>query len=889
MRLLGCRINGFGKWRDVAFDFTEGVNSFCEENGWGKSTLAGFIKVMLFGFQNERARDELENERRRYAPWDKGIYGGELRFEAGGKSYCVRRTFGKKSLEDEFELLDLETNLESHDFSQNLGEELFQIDAASFARTVFLSQNDCACIATDRINAKIGNLVDNTNDINNFEIADANLKGLLDSWSPTRKTGQLKQKKTQIGVLEQEIRVIQEVQDSMTKLEEKRELCKERKKELLKRSQELEQEQSKVAALQDARVVKREYDSLQDQWEERSRQVKEAEGFFPGPIPKKEELREHIANRKHLDALRKMLDIYTLSSKEEGELEQLREQFAKGVPTEEEVAQTVEAVAQLNVLEKQYAVECIRPEEHKKYEELTQKYAKGLPEPETLLSVRDQYRTYQERRQEKKQDEMTLHTLEYVSMTQKVNGSNGKVQGLISLAAAFVSLALAIYLMLSIKQVLLGCVLLCVAVALGVLGVLLEKKQQKSKASEENPKLQELRLGIEEKKRKINQCREYLEEFCQSYGLVFEEEHFGESLTGLQNDAALLRELSAKENASQERRLQKEIEEKQGKIQGFFSKYGCHPEEASYESSILQFKEKVTEYCRLMEKETKYKATWDEYTVGRTKEKTFLEQLQFPYEEEQAQGQLETIREQLLGLETARREQQTALDKKTSFEQSHDMERIGAIEVSDNPVSLEDLAGAAREVADMLKRVQGELREYDSQLEEKQEKLDDLREKEELLTEMKSQYEEQLKKYQLLTQTKELLGVAKSSFTAKYTEPIMSGFRKYYGIVTGAETNQFVMDANTKVWAVEENKNRDLQFLSTGCQDLTGICLRMALVEAMYTEEKPFLILDDPFVNLDQDKTEGALAFLDEVGREYQILYFTCHESRQAHSSALPC
>ena len=117
----------------------------------------------------------------------------------------------------------------------------------------------------------------------------------------------------------------------------------------------------------------------------------------------------------------------------------------------------------------------------------------------------------------------------------------------------------------------------------------------------------------------------------------------------------------------------------------------------------------------------------------------------------------------------------------------------------------------------------------------------------------------------------------------------MSGFRKYYGIVTGAETDRFVMDANTKVWAVEENKNRDLQFLSTGCQDLTGICLRMALVQAMYMEEKPFLILDDPFVNLDQDKTEGALAFLGEVGREYQILYFTCHESRQAHSSALPC
>ena len=52
------------------------------------------------------------------------------------------------------------------------------------------------------------------------------------------------------------------------------------------------------------------------------------------------------------------------------------------------------------------------------------------------------------------------------------------------------------------------------------------------------------------------------------------------------------------------------------------------------------------------------------------------------------------------------------------------------------------------------------------------------------------------------------------------------------------------------------------------------------MADAMYEEEKPFLILDDPFVNLDRGKLGGALAFLRALAQEHQLIYFTCHESR---------
>lgn len=50
MKLLQCKIENFGKLSDVSFDFSEGVNTFCEENGWGKSTLANFTELCFLVF-----------------------------------------------------------------------------------------------------------------------------------------------------------------------------------------------------------------------------------------------------------------------------------------------------------------------------------------------------------------------------------------------------------------------------------------------------------------------------------------------------------------------------------------------------------------------------------------------------------------------------------------------------------------------------------------------------------------------------------------------------------------------------------------------------------------------------------------------------------------------
>lgn len=73
---------------------------------------------------------------------------------------------------------------------------------------------------------------------------------------------------------------------------------------------------------------------------------------------------------------------------------------------------------------------------------------------------------------------------------------------------------------------------------------------------------------------------------------------------------------------------------------------------------------------------------------------------------------------------------------------------------------------------------------------------------------------------------------------------------------------------------------RELGYFSAGQTDIVMLCMRFALVDALFAEVKPFVILDDPFVNLDDTHTEIALAMLKELAKDRQILYLVCNQSR---------
>jgi uncharacterized protein YhaN len=185
------------------------------------------------------------------------------------------------------------------------------------------------------------------------------------------------------------------------------------------------------------------------------------------------------------------------------------------------------------------------------------------------------------------------------------------------------------------------------------------------------------------------------------------------------------------------------------------------------------------------------------------------------------------------------------------------------------------------DVDDRMEDVREAIEQYNHQMDDLQEQMDVRDEKEQQLAIFKEEQKQEKHDYEVLSLTRDFLQTAKEQFSARYLGPIESGFGKYYELLTGDNSRDWMVDANISVRMKQQGQMRETKWLSAGYQDLLGICMRFALVDAMYPVEKPFLVLDDPFVNLDEEKMEHGTHLLKQISSEYQILYFTCHESRE--------
>ena len=88
MKIKEIEIKDFGKFSNQRFVFRDGIQVFYGENEFGKSTIYGFLKAMLFG------REE-DGEKRRTTMRSAGLNRGRIRMNTPERCGfpVVRRPF----------------------------------------------------------------------------------------------------------------------------------------------------------------------------------------------------------------------------------------------------------------------------------------------------------------------------------------------------------------------------------------------------------------------------------------------------------------------------------------------------------------------------------------------------------------------------------------------------------------------------------------------------------------------------------------------------------------------------------------------------------------------------------------------------------------------------
>lgn len=192
MKLIRMHVDDFGNLHNYNYDFDDGLNIVLHDNGWGKTTMAAFLKAMLYGLDSKRIKDVTENERMRYLPWQGGKYGGSLDFEAEGVKYRIFRTFGEKPRFDEAKIINLDSGITAKIDPEKIGETLFKLDASAFQRSVFINQNGLSINgAASSIHTRLNALVSQANDVAAFDDAIEKLTSQIKFYEKRGSRGQI--------------------------------------------------------------------------------------------------------------------------------------------------------------------------------------------------------------------------------------------------------------------------------------------------------------------------------------------------------------------------------------------------------------------------------------------------------------------------------------------------------------------------------------------------------------------------------------------------------------------------------------------------------------------------------------------------------------------------
>lgn len=748
MKLISCYIDNFGTLQDFSLSFNDGITTINEPNGFGKTTLATFIRTMFYGFP-KNSKIMGKNDRKRFIPWQSGTFGGNLVFEHNGEKYRVERTFGAAPKNDVFTLYKLDPQRKCEDFSDQLGLEIFGLDADSFERSTYMPQvREDNTFATAGIQAKLGNLVEDTNDINNFDAAVDRLKkarakliayrGMGGSvYDSQRKSAELELRIRDLIAKKEQLSTAVERQ---TNIEKEIEAC----------TSDLEKVREQLSAVYSAEV--------RLQLENQHQRLLQEQNEIKAQLSIYKDSCANAPTEDDFRICRERLEKITADQALIGGLycELQNEENFENLPTAEDVENNREKLVEADELRRR-SVNYSAPQKPKKNTAIPF-FAFGI----ALVAVA-----------------VVLFILS--------NYTFGAV------AAAV------------------GAVLLIGGVYFGI----------KNMVSSQLVAVDNTVLSENEKIQKLeNEVRE----FVLLYGV--QNENLFDALNELKQ--RLEKAQKHEETSSKIATIEESLSENTSFVFDFLSKHveGFNGENLAdaFNRLYLKTRQDTSVYSELLDKKQKN----DEELTRFIKENQ--EKLDVPVPEQTVDARELKLRENQLVI---------ALNEKNQ----------AVSQLKSAIRNLQDETDAIPELEDELVRLE-QLKKNDTA------------------------------KSALLDKTLEFLTNARETLSMSYLGDVKKHFVEYMEKLSNETGDTIFLNQDLEVTLERRGVARELGFFSAGYSDIVMLCMRFALVDALFPETKPFIILDDPFINLDDSNTKKALELLKKLGEDRQIIYLVCNSSR---------
>ena len=325
-----------------------------------------------------------------------------------------------------------------------------------------------------------------------------------------------------------------------------------------------------------------------------------------------------------------------------------------------------------------------------------------------------------------------------------------------------------------------------------------------------------------------------------------------------------------------------EVTQLKAQIESFLLQYCDSLVITDYETALSNLRNSVAKFNELSRAKGLYEDT--KKFIEKSKE-ILKEEFQYYYEEfpKDISVALKELNEKYYNLKLSENKLEESRANKEKFKLENNIAELESIRLPDKPSNqlIEDIRKEKEDINHQKGEVIKKIERYKKDINLLIQEVDKIEDTETTITQLELDIVELQKKHDLLTITKECMIKAKENLATKYMGNMSGNFLKYLGKLNSGKVDSYEIDINLDVKIEHQGQLQDGNQLSQGLRDLTQLCMRMALVEAVYKGvKKPILVLDDPFINLDKLRLENAIKLLKEISLEYQVIYFICHNSR---------
>lgn len=844
MKLLKCHIVGFGNWKNKTIEFQDGLTSVCEKNGFGKSSLASFIRAMFYGLERVT---KANNERKRALPFDGSPCGGSLDFEWQGNQYSIERSFIGKTPKDDT-LICYKNGIETKELGEIPGNVVFGLDLDSFNRTIFISPTDLEISSSETLNAKMSHFVEGSSDGCDFSSVKESLEELKKKYKP-QKNAETK------GLLAIETSKINDLEMQETNLSNMKAAmpAKYEKLQELDKNISINQEKNKKAVSHNALIKSWEnYDREKEKIDEKEKEIRQLKEKYPlGMIS----LAEETSMKGFLEQYKLDGNSYAnlkLSIAEKDEYDNLKLRFEEDVPTS----------SFLNELQ-----------------ELVLAYSNEKSKEPLKLSLEESslIRLFDGRKVNLESLEKRMVT--YRSLKKEYDKEPDQIsvpieQKKISLKTPLI-LGLSLFILFSIVAILLGvfihpgCYFLF---ALSVVSLLIpvvyyfneKKKRTTMPTSENQPNLRKKEMGENLTELKIN-----LSSTFKSFAVDENELEGSFALFRAKYDSYLktLQHEKDLNKTNEQNRLSCLAKEKT--LQEYFSHY--HYKGNDYANLLMNLSSDAKKYLSYVQKEKQIEEQRKELENKIHEEGEKIKEFVQKYNMGDPNSYLNQLPIDRNALQNKEKELTKQKEDLALFKEKEHL--------TERPSSLEgiDLNTLSKE----LEKAINDRQTLSSQIEEDERNISSLEDEVSSLSEEKDNLAKLKKDYEIVSKTLKALTDAEESLKRRYISPVENQFKKYSQSLENALGEEIEMDTDFNVSFIRDGKRSGAEYLSSGEMTLCALAYRLAITDNIFEgKEKPFLILDDIFADLDETHIHMAKKFMESLSQNEQILYFTCHSSR---------